>query len=71
MQSHSQMHGSSFAGTEQNGFVKHIDTQLYHCLLRTAGIAVEVMGPLGMLLEKLKDVLNTKSYFQNDQFSVS
>lgn len=46
--------------------------QLCHCLpRRTAGIAGEVMGPLGMLLEKVKDVLNTKSYFQNYQFSMS
>lgn len=46
--------------------------QLCHCLpRRTAGIAGEVMVPLGMLLEKVKDVLNTKSYFQNYQFSMS
>lgn len=69
MWSHSQRLGTSFAGIEQNGFVKHIDMQLCHCLpRRTAGIAGEVMGPLGMLLEKVKDVLNTKSYFQNDNF---
>lgn len=66
------MCGTSFAGTEQNVFVKHIDMQLCHCLpRRTAGIAGEVMGPLGMLLENLKMFFNTKLYFQNDQFSVS
>lgn len=52
------MLGTSFAGTELNGFVKHIDMQFCHCLpRRTAGIAEEVMGPLGMLLENPKDVL--------------
>lgn len=71
MQSHSQMHGTSFAGTEQNVFVKHIDMQLCSLPRRTAGIAGEVMGPLGMLLENLKMFFNTKLYFQNDQFSVS
>ena len=43
---------------QQNVFVKPIDMQLCHCLpKRTAGIAEEVMGPLGMLLENFKDVL--------------
>lgn len=57
MQRRSQMHGTSFAGAEQNVFVKPIDIQLCHCLAkRTAGIAEEVMEPLGMLLENVKDI---------------
>ena len=55
---------ASFAGTKQNVFVKPIDMQLCHCLRkRTAGIAVEVMGPLGMLLENFKDALQHEIIF--------
>lgn len=51
------MHGTSFAGAEQNVFVKPIDIQLCHCLpKRTAGIAEEVMEPLGILLENVKGI---------------
>lgn len=57
---HSQLHGTSFSRTGQIVFVKPTDMKLYHCLpkkKRTAGIAEEVMGPLGMLLENFKHVL--------------
>jgi len=59
---HSQLHGTSFSRTGQIVFVKPTDMKLCHCLpkkkkKRTAGIAEEVMGPLGMLLENFKHVL--------------
>lgn len=72
MQRCSQMHGTSFAGIKQNVFVKPIDMELCHCLpKRTAGIAEEVMGPLGMMLENFEMFFNAKLYSQNYQFSAS